>query len=219
MVKKMKYKTLEKYDKELKEMEETLTEMEEYIEKHPEKFGTKGNYETYKYVYNIFKDDKTDFINQTNMINLILKGELIKESLDVNELSNLSKHFNETNNMTRNLLENDFSPENFLVKEISQGSYKITFAFPNPTEEDVKRTSPRKKGLLKIFDFINCGDDIERLKEEAGPDGREALLSYKEFLEEIVKNNADFTLDTEMGTVKAGLTLEQSKNICKNLNI
>ena len=73
--------------------------------------------------------------------------------------------------------------------------------------------------MLKIFDFINCGDDIEKLKKEAGRDGHGALLSYKEFLAEIVKHNADFTLDTEMGTVKAGLTLEQCKNICENLNV
>ncbi len=151
------------------------------------------------------------------MINI--KRKLNKKSLNVEELFNLSNHFNETKNITTNLLENNLNNENLLVKEISQGSYKITFAFPNPTEEDVKRTSPRKKGLMKIFDFINCGDDIEKLKKEAGPNGREALLSYKEFLGEIVKHNADFTLDTEMGTVKAGLTLQQCKNICENLNI
>ena len=77
----------------------------------------------------------------------------------------------------------------------------------------------RKKGLMKIFDFINCKDNIEKLKNEAGPNGHEALISYKEFLEEIVKHNADFTLDTELETVKAGLTLEQCKNICENLNV
>ena len=215
----MKYRTLEKYDKELKEMEKTLHEMETFIEKHPDEFGTKGNYETYKYVYNIFKEDKVDFINQTNIINLILKGKLINKSLDVKELSNLTTQLNETKNMTTKLLCTDTNHENLLVKEISEGSYKITFGFPNPTEEDVKRTSPRKKGLMKIFDFINCGDNIEKLKKEAGPDGIEALKAYKEFLAEIVKHNADFTLDTEMGTVKAGLTLEQCKNICENLNV
>lgn len=99
------------------------------------------------------------------------------------------------------------------------GSYKITFAFKNPTEEDVKRTSPRKKGLLKIFDFIKCKDNIEKLKKEAGSEGLEVLKSYKNFLAEIVKLNADFTLDTELGSVKAGLTFEECENICKNLNI
>ena len=193
--------------------------METFIAEHPNEIGTQGNYETYKYVYNIFKEDKIDFIKQTNKINLTLKGDLIKESLNVMELSYLTKQLNKTNIMTTDLFEENPNPENLLVKEISDGSYKITFSFPNPTEEDVKRTSPRKRGLLKLFDFINCGDDIEKLKKEAGPDGREALLSYKEFLAEIVKNNADFTLDTEMGTVKAGLTLQQCKNICENLNV
>ena len=83
----------------------------------------------------------------------------------------------------------------------------------------VKRTSPRKKGLLKLFNFIKCGDDIEKLKKEAGPKGNKALNKYKEFLQEIIKHDGDFTLDTEYETLKAGLTLEQSKFICENLNI
>ncbi len=215
----MRFKTIEEYEKELSEMEKDLLEMEAYIEKHPEKFGVKGNYETYKYVYKIFENDKKRFLDELNTICLILNGNLINKGLNVEELFNLSKHFNETENIATNLLGNNIDHENLIVKEIAQGSYKITFSFPNPTEEDVKRTSPRKKGLMKIFDFINCKDNIEKLKNEAGPNGHEALISYKEFLEEIVKHNADFTLDTELETVKAGLTLEQCKNICENLNV
>ena len=60
---------------------------------------------------------------------------------------------------------------------------------------------------------------MEKLKKEAGPDGKDALLAYKSFLEEIVKNDADFTLDTEKGSLKAGLTLDESRHICENLNI
>ncbi len=118
-----------------------------------------------------------------------------------------------------NIFENMSSKENLLVKEISEGSYKITYSFQNPTEEDVKRTTARKKGLIKLFDFIDCGDDIEQLIKEADPNGQEALQSYKAFISEIVKINSDFTLDTEMGTVKASLTLEEGKNILKKLNI
>ena len=135
-------------------------------------------------------------------------------------MHSLGNEFNNAKNYATNLLKvNCTSQEDLLINEISKGSYNIKFSFPNPTEEDVKRTSPRKKGLLKIFDFINCGDNVEKLKKEAGSNGNEVLKSYKGFLEEIVKNNADFTLDTEMGTVKAGLTLQQCKNICQNLNI
>lgn len=57
------------------------------------------------------------------------------------------------------------------------------------------------------------------MKKEAGSEGIEALKRYKKFLNEIVKNEADFTLDTEKGNLKAGLTLQQCKNICENLNI
>lgn len=144
----------------------------------------------------------------------------MNQSLSLDNMYFLGHKFNKTKNSTINLLEVGFTTrEDLLVEGISKGSYNIIFSFPKPTEEDVKRTSPRKKGLMKIFDFINCENDIKKLKKEAGPDGREALLDYKEFLAEIVKHNADLTLDTEMGTVKAGLTLEQCKNICENLNV
>ena len=215
----MKFKTLEKYDAEIKDIENILNDMEKYIEKHPSDLGTAGNYDSLKYVYNILKKDQTNFIKQINQINLKLDGNLLQEGLYITELTELSKLFNNTENSTILLKNNLITRENLMIKEISEGSYNITFAFENPTEEYVKRTSPRKKGLMKIFDFINCGDDIEKLKKEAGQNGREALLSYKNFLEVIVKLNADFTLDTELGTVKSGLTLQQCKNICENLNI
>lgn len=215
----MKLETLEDFDRELEDMEKSLAEMEEYIEKHPERLGTQGNYETYKYVYNVFKNDKQDFIKDLNMINLNLKNKSVHKGIEITNFNTLTNNFYKTEKSTTTLLNSSFNSEELLVKGISEGSYNITFAFANPTEDDVKRLSARKKGLLKIFDFINCGDDIEKLKKEAGPNGQEALSAYKEFLAEIVKNDADFTLDTEKGSLKAGLTLDECKNICENLNI
>lgn len=216
----MFYKTIEEYERELKEMEIELEETKEYIKKHPEKLGTQGNYKTMKYLYKVFKEDKINFINDVTTFNLKLHGESLIQPISIQNLNSLNIKFNETTNSAITLLKNKtISSEELLNKSISKGSYNIIFAFSNPTEEDVKRTSPRKRGLMKIFNFINCGDDIEKLKKEAGPNGNEVLKSYKEFLAEIIKHNADFTLDTEMGTVKAGLTLEQCRNICENLNV
>lgn len=213
----MEEKTLENYDKELRDLEILFDEIEEYLKEHPESQGTAGNYETLKYVYNIYQEDKQNFICNVNLINLKLLKEEIN-GINIENMDHLSRCLNKTKNLTTNLLEetHDYN-ENILMTSVCEGSYKITYAFENPTEEDVKRTSPRKKGLMKIFDFINCGDDIEKLKKEAGPNGTEALKAYKEFLKEIIQLDTDFTLDTEMGTVKAGLTLQQSKNICENL--
>ena len=216
----MKFETLEDYDNYLNGIKEDLNEIEEYLKEHPESFGTKGNYETIQYVHDIYYGNKLEFIQNLNEINIKLKGNQMSKPLSLNNVYLLGNSFNNAKNSTMKLLElNTAKEEDLLIEEISKGSYNIKFSFPNPTEEDVKRTSPRKKGLLKIFDFINCKDDTEKLKKEAGPNGREALKSYKEFLKEIVKNNADFTIDTEMGTVKAGLTLQQCKNICENLNL
>ncbi len=105
------------------------------------------------------------------------------------------------------------------INEIKNHHYKITLSFLNPTEDDVKRTTPRKKGLLKIFDLVECKDDIENLKKEDEINEYKILVTYKEFLKEIVKQDRGFILDTEMKTVKAELTLNQCQNICENLNV
>lgn len=216
----MRFKTIEDYNDYLNEMKEELKEIKEYLKEHPEKSGTQGNYETILYVYDIYKNNRLEFIQKINEINLKLEGNYLKTPLSIDNMYSLGNMFNETTNSTTSLLKVDHARnEELLIEEISKGSYNIKFSFQNPTEEDVKRTSPRKKGLVKLFDFIKCGDDIEKLKNEAGLDGEEALLSYKKFLKEIVKHDADFTLDTEKGTLKAGLTLQQCKNICENLKM
>lgn len=73
--------------------------MEKYLKRHPESIGTRGNYETCQYIYKIFKDDKIDFIDQTNRVNLILKGESTNNSLNISDFYNLSNHLNETKNI------------------------------------------------------------------------------------------------------------------------
>lgn len=213
----MLFTTIERYNKELEDMKIELKETKEYLENHPEKLGTRGNYNTLKYLYNLFNQDKIDFIKEMNNFNLKLVK--INDPISIKSVYELNKKFNNITNAMTNLIENTNNIEELHLKSIAEGSYKITFAFKNPTEEDVKRLTPRKKGLMKIFDLMNCGDDIEKLKSIAGPDGQEALIAYQEFLTEIVKLNSDFTLDTEMENVKSSLTFQQCKNICENLNV
>lgn len=193
--------------------------MEEYIKKHPQRLGYAGNYKTLKYIYEIYDQDKIDFINELNDMDLKLKGDELKTPLLLPNMYSLGKAFTIANNSVTNLLSENNLNEDLIVKGISLGSYNIKFAFQNPTEDDVTRKSQRKQGLVKFFDYIKCGDDIRKLKNEAGPNGKDSLIAYRNFLKEIVKNHADFTLSTEKGTLKAGLTLEQSKFICENLNI
>jgi hypothetical protein len=209
------FNTIEGYNKELWDMKQEMEETAEYLKKHPNSHGTKGNYETLTYLYKLYSQDKIDFISDVNDFNLKLEGNHV--ILTIHAFDELNKRVKYATNSSMTFLEPDAHQEELYIKSLFGEPYKITYAFENPTEEDVKRTSPRKKGLMKIFDFINCGDDIEKLKKEAGPNGTEALKAYRDFLKEIIQLDTDFTLDTEMGTVKACLTLQQSKNICENL--
>lgn len=204
--------TLEDYNREITKMENLLVKMDAFIKEHPERLGYAGNRKTLKIVHDIIVQEREEYVRELSDIYLHLNGKSIENGVIISKLNNLSRKFNET----ENLLSKNYN--DLTVKSITEGSYKIQFAFQNPND-DVKRISPRKKGLLKLFRFIECGDDVEKLKKEAGSEDIEALCKYKEFINEIVENEVDFTLDTEKGTLKAGLTLEQCKNICKNLNI
>lgn len=114
----MVFDTLEDYDKELNEMETDLSEMEAYLQKHPDKFGTQGNYETYKYVYDIYKNDKIRFIEEINHIHLRLNNEQ-NNILNVTELNKVSNNFNQIEFLTTNLLsETTPNNEDLIVKEI-----------------------------------------------------------------------------------------------------
>ena len=116
------FKTLEAYDNELSKMKTELNETKEYIEKHPEKLGTKGNYETLKFLYDLFNKDKLEFIKEVNNLNLKLNGNLPNNSLSIKEFNKLSNNFNDTTNSGISLLEDNFnSNEEYLVKNISEG--------------------------------------------------------------------------------------------------
>ena len=215
----MLFKTIEEFNKELTEMQNEIDDTEEYLKKDPKEYGTRGNFKTMKELYEIFKQDKINFINDLNDMDLKLKGDELRTPLLLPDMYSLGNAFTMANHSVTNLLTETNLNEELTVKEVSLGSYNIKFAFQNPTEDDVTRKSPRKQGLVKLFDYIKCGEDIEKLKKEAGPDGKDSLIAYRNFLKEIVENHADFTLSTEKGTLKAGLALEQSKFLCENLNI
>ena len=215
----MLFKTIEEFNKELTEMQNEIDDTEEYLKKHPKEYGTRGNFKTMKELYEIFKQDKINFINDLNDMDLKLKGDELRTPLLLPDMYSLGNAFTMANHSVTNLLTETNLNEELTVKEVSLGSYNIKFAFQNPTEDYVTRKSPRKQGLVKLFDYIKCGEDIEKLKKEAGPDGKDSLIAYRNFLKEIVENHADFTLSTEKGTLKAGLALEQSKFLCENLNI
>ena len=210
----IKLENLEDYDRELTKMENLLIKMESYIKEHPERQGYAGNYKTLKIVYGIIVQERAEYVEELSDIYLHLNGKSLENGATISNLNSLNIKFNETENL---LTKSTF--DDLIVKSISEGSYKIQFAFKDPNDDDVKRISPRKKGLLKLFRFIECGDDVEKLKKEAHPEDLEALRKYKEFIGEIVKNEVDFTLETEKGSLKAGLTLDECKNICKNLKI
>ena len=203
----MLFKTIEEFNKELTEMQNEIDDTEEYLKKHPKEYGTRGNFKTMKELYEIFKQDKINFINDLNDMDLKLKGDELRTPLLLPDMYSLGNAFTMANHSVTNLLTETNLNEELTVKEVSLGSYNIKFAFQNPTEDDVTRKSPRKQGLVKLFDYIKCGE------------GKDSLIAYRNFLKEIVENHADFTLSTEKGTLKAGLALEQSKFLCENLNI
>lgn len=210
------FKRIEEFDEEIEALKSDILETEEYLKNHPEKLGTLGNYNTMKEIYEIYLKNRKKFIDTHCDLNLKLSGKQLNAPLSNSSLYSLLNTLYETNN---SIIPNINENEEFLIKNVSEGSYTITFGFENPTEDDFTRKSSRRKALIKLFRYIDCKNDLVKLKNESGANGHESLLKYKLFLSEIIKNNADFILETENGNLKAGLTLEESENICRSLNI
>ena len=101
----MKFETIEDYDDYLNGILKDLDEIEEYLKEHPESQGTKGNYETIKYVYDIYKNNRLEFIKTLSEINLNLYGNEMNNPLSLNNMYSLGKKFNNTKNSTMTLLE------------------------------------------------------------------------------------------------------------------
>ena len=68
----MKFKTIEDYDDYLNGIQKDLDEIGKYLKEHPESLGTKGNYETLESLYDIYTNNKLEFIQKLNEINLKL---------------------------------------------------------------------------------------------------------------------------------------------------
>lgn len=54
----MRFETVSRYDDEIKRIDEILDNFKEYIEECPEDIGTKGNYESLKYIRNELKKER-----------------------------------------------------------------------------------------------------------------------------------------------------------------
>ncbi len=101
----MGFKTIEEYNEDVKDMEENLKKMEELIEKHSDKKCLQGNYETYKYAYDILKKDRMRFIDTVNLINLQFDDDLEKGGLTITEFYNLTTNFNKLINLAENYFQ------------------------------------------------------------------------------------------------------------------
>lgn len=54
----MRFKTVDIYDAEIKEIEEVLDEFHDYVNSHPEKIGVQTNYKVLKYIRDELKKER-----------------------------------------------------------------------------------------------------------------------------------------------------------------
>lgn len=54
----MRFRTVDEYDGEIKDIERMLDELLDYVNNHPEKIGVQGNYELLKYIRDELKKER-----------------------------------------------------------------------------------------------------------------------------------------------------------------
>ena len=114
--------------------------------------------------------------------------------------------------------DNDESEEDFDVENKDIDNDEIDDSYDEyvsgstgvfETEMNNKFASTSEYDIRNLADRLINGN----LEDKESIDFDADNLTFEQF------NNADFTLDTEMGTLKCSLTLQQCKNICENLNV
>lgn len=219
------------YDNKIEELNQKINKYTAYVEEHPNRIGVKGNIKTLTYVKNELIKEKEDFIktnnksliNNTEKWNLHFSGNTIKNHsipsiilipimqkiIDLNYA--LIRSLKEGSEATGKFSQN-FKEEFCLnIKPFAEGSFSITF---EPQIFSDYRTTFKdtwnKKAFDKLFELLNCEDDIDKLSEIHESIGTYSIIKYRELLNLLYSKELDVLFE-EKGK-------QQSKFLLKNNN-
>lgn len=215
----MFFNTLEEYDEELDDIKTTLNSMEERLDEEPYSFARKGNYRGLKEIYEIIQKDRDKFLRMMDEnINLHICGDLVKNhNISLSVITCLFDNFHDLTNFLTDFLKDNlnytFESHDLMLERVSEGSIQILFSMDEDIT-DLNEVYLNHQVFTRLLDLVDCDiDDLEKQKEIIGQD---SLLAYKKFLNILIENELDFTL--ENNTRKVGLTHSEALKIYEKID-
>lgn len=237
----MRFKTIDEYDKYINDLNSKLFKFKKFVDEHPEKIGVQGNYNAIKYVRDELIEEREMFIknheeflseNGFEQLNLHFSGEVIKNhSMPSLILIPLIQKITDLNYaLVRSLKEGPTSMGKFSqdfkydfglnVKPFGVGSFNIIFEpqiFAN--NQTTLEDTWNKKAFDKLFEILNCEDDIDKLSNVHDSIGTYSIVKYREFLNVLYSKELDVTFEEKgRGNAKFILKSENAKKIYNSLN-
>lgn len=206
----MKFKTIEEYDVHINDLNKKLRKFKKYVDEHPEKIGVQGNYKAIKHIRDELVNERNHAMDliQKDELNIHLNGKIIKNhSLPSDVLIHIIQKVTKLNYaLIRSIKEGpdvvgkftqDFKNEFCLnVKPFGVGSFNIIFE-PNlfsDYQSNFKDTF-NEKAFDLLFEILNCGDDLDRLRSIHDSIGTYSIVKYRELLNIVYSNELDVTFE------------------------
>ena len=103
----MFFNTLDEYDKELVNIKNRMNSMENRMAKHPDRAWIRGNYYSYKELYELILKDRNDFLAMMEeSINLHISGEEVKNhNISLSIIMGLFGNFQDLTTLLSNFLK------------------------------------------------------------------------------------------------------------------
>ena len=215
----MFFNTLDEYDKELANIKNRMNSMENRMAKHPDRAWIRGNYYSYKELYELILKDRNDFLAMMEeSINLHISGEEVKNhNISLSIIMGLFGNFQYLTTLLSNFLKDSknyaFESHDLKLEEVTGGSIQILFSMDDDIT-NLEEVYLNHQVFEKLLDLVECNiDDLEKQIDVIGTD---SMMAYKKFLKILIDNELDFTL--ENNSRKVGLTHEEALKVYKKID-
>lgn len=205
----MIFKTMKEYDDKIKELNEKIDRYNQFVKTHPERGGVKGNIKTLKFIRQelITEKNKLVSINKEEW-HFHLQGTQIKNHSVYSEtlIKFIQKVVELNYTIIRSLKEGPevrgkFSKEfkddfGLYIRPFSLGSFDVVFEPNNSVDnQTLFKSTWNKEAFDKLFELMECGDDLDKIHTISTTLGTSSIVKYKEFLNLVSSKKLDIVIE------------------------
>lgn len=193
--------------------------MKKKLNEEPYSDIRKVNYYGLMEIYQIILKDRDEFLKMMGEnINLHIYGDNVKNhKISLSVMKGLFDNFYDMASFLSDFLKDTmnltFETHELKLEQVSKGSIQILFSM-DENITDLNEVYFNNQVFNKLLDLVGCKkEDLDKQKDIVGIN---SILAYKKFLNVIIENKLDFTL--ENNSRKVGLSHYEALEIIKKID-